>query len=112
MFGIEREYKFKTIDDNSKMFFVTKIRSATLATKIWRLCRSLVNARGASYCLVFRAIFIKTIGVNLVVNYSQFKIYLLFCPYECNKLHWWAKQNKIFILGIRNPLCRERGLKV
>ena len=25
-----------------------------LATKIWRLCRSLVNARGASYCLVFR----------------------------------------------------------
>ena len=39
-----------------------------LATKIWRLCRSLVNARGASYSLVFRAIFIKTIGVNLVVN--------------------------------------------
>ena len=25
-----------------------------LATKIWRLCRSLVNARGASYSLVFR----------------------------------------------------------
>ena len=25
------------------------------------------------------------------------------CPYECNKLHWWAKQNKIFILGVRLP---------
>ena len=35
-----------------------------LATKIWRLCRSLVNARGASYSLVFRAIFIKTITDN------------------------------------------------
>ena len=33
---------------------VTKIRCAALATKIWRLCRSLVNARGASYSLVFR----------------------------------------------------------
>ena len=32
---------------------VTKIRCAMLATKIWRLCRSLVNARGASYSLEF-----------------------------------------------------------
>ena len=36
-----------------------------LATKIWRLCRSLVNARGASYSLVFRAIFIKTIKTTI-----------------------------------------------
>ena len=38
-------------------------------------------------------------------------IIFCFCPKECNKLHWWAKQNKIFILGIRNPLCRLRGVK-
>ena len=48
VFGIEREYKIKTIDDNSKMFFVTKIRSATLATKI----------------LKNQGLVLKTIGVN------------------------------------------------
>ena len=52
VFGIEREYNFKTIDDNSKMFFVTKIRSATLATKI----------------LKNQGLVLKTIGVNFVVN--------------------------------------------
>ena len=76
-----------------RLVFVTKIRSATLATKI--------NKN--------QGLVLKTIGVNFVVNYGQFKIYLLFCPYECNALHWWAKQNKIFILGVQNPLCRERG---
>ena len=51
-----------------RLVFVTKIRSATLATKI--------NKN--------QGLVLKTIGVNFVVNYGQFKIYLLFCPYECN----------------------------
>jgi hypothetical protein len=45
------------------------------------LRRSLVNARGASYSLVFRAIFIKTIDVNVVVNDCQFWCYILLLPY-------------------------------
>ncbi len=46
------------------IFFETKIRSATLATKI---------KKNQGFVL-------KTIGVNLVVNYCQFKICLLFLP--------------------------------
>ena len=41
-----------------RLVFVTKIRSATLATKI----------------LKNQGLVLKTIGVNFVVNYGQFKI--------------------------------------
>ena len=37
-------------------------------------------------------------------------IIFCFCPNECNKLHWWAKQNKIFILGF-GILYAVRGVK-
>ena len=69
-----------------RLVFVTKIRSATLATKI----------------LKNQGLVLKTIGVNFVVNYGQFKIYLLFCPNECNALHWWAEQMIVSYSGSEN----------
>ena len=45
---------------------------------------------------------LKTIGVNFVVNYRQFKIYLLFYPNECNALHWWAEQMIVSYSGSGN----------
>jgi hypothetical protein len=48
---------FKTIRVNyvvNYCQFLTKIRCATLATKIWRLRRSLEDACNASYSLKFK----------------------------------------------------------
>ena len=60
-----------------RLFFVTKIRSATLATKI----------------LKNQGLVLKTIGVNLGVNYCQFKIYL-FVLAQMNATRCIGGQNK------------------
>ena len=53
----------------------------------------------------------KTIQVNFDVNFCQFNDYLLFLPKWMQRVALVGRTKWLFLLGVRDPLCRERGLK-
>ena len=71
------------------IFFETKIRSATLATKI--------NKN--------QGVVLKTIVVNLVVKFRQFKDYLLFLPKRMQR-RCISGQNKMIV----STRCSESSM--
>ena len=77
-----------------RLFFVTKIRSATLATKIIKKIKDLFLRKLAS--------------IWLSISSSIQDLPFVFAQMNATNCIGGQK-NKIFILGIRNPLCRERG---
>ena len=84
-----------------RLFFVTKIRSATLATKI----------------LKNQGLVLKTIGINFgnIFELGQKNACCINVPNQKMILIYHiGGQNKIRYLYsvFGNPLCRERGLKV